>query len=445
MENRPWSDYLSESARSAAGEGIQGDLEGERYTRLSAAIDRIREHPMLANIDRQLALKLARILSIYSDTEAAWERYRQLSPSVQDQVLPLRGLDFASFAALHNDIQHLDITSFDPDERFETIQRIDANEVGHTETERTLEKVRESGLTIELDEGLMDDLRAFAEYAPREDYRRRLPLLELFKNDKRATINGLHDSKLSLIVHDSFDHMWGFDFAERTGLAEKYAGFLGQVGDPAHTDMYNRQSELIATVLFGYRIFKDTDNSFQPTFDIEKVRRVLETQRLHHHEGFTQNQADALSILNSITNPHEISLMGYSISNIHDEIVEQRRKHGRVQLLDTATGEPDRPLRTLEPEYVAFVVEMLHQLFCHEQELKHDLIASHVLTERYLHNISLSKPGTKIEPFRLSLTNIHACDPYDPTLREAGQADWFTENAGAIANKYRPHGRPKDF
>ncbi len=443
--NRPWSEYLSSEARDDQSDTLEPELDGERYTRLARTVDTLRENPMLANMDRQLALKLARIMSIYTDTQAAWERYQTLQPSVQDQVLPLKGLDFATFAHLHNDIQNLDLSDIDPSDRQTTIGNIDNNQINHLETERSLETIRDDGLHIELEPALIDDLRQFATETPREDYRRRLPLTELFKNDKRATINGLANSKLSLIAHDAFDHMWGFNFAEQTGLSNKYAAFFQQIGDPAKTDMYNRQSELVATTLFGYRLFKDTNNSFEPTFDIEKVHRVLSAQQLHHPEDFTVNQADALELINTTTNPHEISLIGYSVSNIHDEIVEQRRKHGRIKLLDEQTGAPERAMRTLEPEYVAFVVEMLHQLFQNDPRLQHDLLATQVLTERYLHEISVSPPGSSVPSLKLTLQDIRDCDPYAPELREAGQTDWFVENPGALANKYRPHGRPGNF
>jgi len=445
MEPRHWSDYHSYESRNDQGADLESDLEGERYARTAAVIDRMREYPMLANMDRQLALKLARTLLIYTDTQAAWERYRSISPSVQDQVLALRGLDFATFASLHNDVQAIDVAEYDSDSRRATIGCIDANEISRLETDRTLEQLQDSGLEVMLEPGLRSDLRNFVHNTPLEDYRRRLPLLELFKNDKRAIINGLPDSKVSLVVHDSFDHMWGFDFAERTGLSEKYNEFFESVGDPASSDMYNRQSELLATVLFGYRIFKDTDNSFEPTFDIEKVRRVLRAQRNHHTEEFSANQADALNLLEGLTNPHEISLIGYSVSNIHDEVVEQRRKHGRVKLVDPETGQVDRVLRTLEPEYIAFVVEMLHQLFQHEGELKHDLLAIHALTEKYLYSMSVLESGEAVSPLHITLDEIKQCDPLNEDIREVGQADWLSENLGALANKYRLHGRPKGF
>jgi hypothetical protein len=51
------------------------------------------------------------------------------------------------------------------------------------------------------------------------------PILDRIKNMRIVTINGFEGSKMSLTIHDIFDHFWFYSKLERLGVLDRYVQY----------------------------------------------------------------------------------------------------------------------------------------------------------------------------------------------------------------------------
>ncbi len=110
---------------------------------------------------------------------------------------------------------------------------------------RTLDKSIADGLMLEIPAHKVEQIKeAFDPF---------IPLIERLKNKRFVTIGGLRNSKVSLLVHDHFDHAMTFKLLWEANIFSRYETFLAQVGNPQKCDILSRESELIASIAYDYR------------------------------------------------------------------------------------------------------------------------------------------------------------------------------------------------
>jgi hypothetical protein len=135
-----------------------------------------------------------------------------------------------------------------------------------------------------------------------------LPLGEITKNLKIVDY-GFKDpsghpvlGKLSLGAHDANDHLRAFRALDDAGLMGKdasgrgYADLLHDLGDFHNKDMFNRESELIASVAYNWRAFSEMHPSYEPPITLNEIAGILESGS----GPVTANQREALAYVKSL-------------------------------------------------------------------------------------------------------------------------------------------------
>lgn len=280
---------------------------------------------------------------------------------------------------------------------------------------RSLQMLRQNGLTIHIDESALPMIR---ENGHEDAF---CPILDRVKNKKVASINGIQDSKIALTIHDTFDHFWTYDLIERHGILKRYAEFLRTVGNPQDTDMYKREGELIASVSFEWRSSHLPERRFTPLFDISNIRYILNSTEKYH--GLTANQRRAKAIVSGLDpSGTEARRLGSTYSGILVELEEQRRKHGFIRKINEHGMAGNLPM--LDPEYLALIVEINH-LLCNPK-VKAATVVYHIesMVENYL--VALARGETK-QDLVIRLDDIAAFDSRASRLSE-GRVRWLRKN-----------------
>lgn len=299
---------------------------------------------------------------------------------------------------------------------------------------RTLEVVREKGVRIELPSEYIDmlrDNRGDVENNPA------CPILEHIKNQKIFKISGFTNSKASLTIHDLFDHYWTYDHLDKAGIFEKYRAFLDKVGNPQNTDMFNRESELIASTVFGTRLFHVKEDGFVPFFRFDQIQRVL-AKSITSSDQPSENQLRVLQALQTIDPESNMAkTFCYTVSNMAIERMEQKRKHGAIKTLSrNAEGslEPTEVMALLDPEYLALMFDITQMILDPENRANEALLSISVVVEEYLLKLAQSKPGTVHEPLVVRIDDINGKDLVNTTL-PPGRVDWLATHAGFASTK----------
>ncbi len=297
----------------------------------------------------------------------------------------------------------------------------DRAEVNQTEI-RTLDLLRQNGVRISISPRDIEQLKN--EYT--DDAA--CPVLDRVKNKKIATINGLTDSKISLSIHDVFDHFWTYNKLGASGILGRYQDFLQSVGNPQATDMYGREAELIATISFEWRGSHLPERDFRPIFSLDTIKKVFQKAE---YRGLSDNQQSAQAILSELDpKGEEATRLESMYSGILVELMEQRRKHGFIRRLDR-NFQPVDNLPLLDPEYLALIVETNHLLCDQETRAQSSLLNTEILVEDYL--IALAK-GELIQEL---VINIQDIENFDPTTSRVSQKrlQWLEENTFHTATR----------
>jgi len=287
-------------------------------------------------------------------------------------------------------------------------RQIDQNPV------RSLKQITSSGLHMSIDKKFIPLIQDAIKNNPET------PVTDQLKNLRILTTNGLMDSKISFLCHDLFDHSWLFYKLEKHEFLKRYKDFFAKIGNPHMWDIFSREGETIASIGFEYRLYL-ASHDYRPLFDINKIINIL--QESIHNKTATENQLRAFSLLSS-TEVNQRLLHGLPIifSGIIIELMEQRRKHGFIQILDEDNNVIDY-FNAFDAEYTALIVETCAWLFKHEQSVHDTLTAISTLTEDHLIKVAQEKNDGF---FAINLKDIK---------RAKKKARWFKNNKGFTATR----------
>lgn len=378
------------------------------------------------------------ILSAYleDDPDEALRKFREIDPTTIDQQM----------ATLVNDSQFLDIhtglKAHLADSRDEINEKVterldpkrgqiawnDRYQFNGNETSRSLEGMLSGGMEIKIDPDQMELIKRAQEKVGTGP----LPLSEILKNDRILTINGLSDSKISLAVHDSMDHVWLYNLMHSKGLHQKFYEFFESIGDPSFTDIFKREGEIVASVGFGVRCYATQESGFVPIFSAQDIRDKFE--EYFDASLLEDRHMEAFRILRNM-HPHsrEWQSLGFTYSNNVVELDEQRRKHGKIKQRDPQTHKIVGELSIVDPDYLSLVVELHHELLSSKNKTRNNLFMFHILFEEYLQGIAegIIAPDSPL--------NIHVqrLDEYDfaKTTIPPDRIRWMFRNYGFTATK----------
>jgi hypothetical protein len=396
--------------------------------------DCISSVPELMRTDRTLMRWFSGILLRFSDEKKVLERWRNIQHR-KDRHFTARQLKEINVPD-HVIIQvfnHVKATlaAIDGQLSEELVERV-TGEYGHywndgyesrQKPKRSLPILQENGVMISI--GAADLIAEPA--ADLEDHA--CPLLDRVKNKKIATINGFNESKVSLTIHDIFDHYWFYTFLEEQGILDNYADFLQRVGNPQSTDIFSREGELIASVAFDYRTFSVSEADYQPLFDMTQIKTLFEKAKKAGRSS--ANQERALLFLNHLDpTSEEARCLCFVLSGLTIELMEQRRKHGFIRVLDEEFKSVG-VLDVLDAEYLALVVESHHLLFSERVEVDKILLNISVLIEDYLLKVVRDSQTQPLVVTIDALKNLQL----EQTIVPTESVDWMRQHLGFAANR----------
>ena len=250
-------------------------------------------------------------------------------------------------------------------------------------------------------------------------------LIEKIKNERFFTINGLRKSKVSLMIHDAFDHFWTFNLLEKKGILKRYESFLNQVGNPHLTDIFCREGELIASVSFDFRYYFLTTHRFEKILTYEEILEIL-SKNLS-----TENQKQAYDrLLKEKNNIIFIDYLLRSLSSIYTELMEQRRKFGFIKILNK-NFQPIDTLQALDPEYVSLIIDTSLCLIENQTEAFQALLNIVLLGENYLTKIASTSESL---PLTVTLEDIENI-AYKKITIPYKKIQWIKNNLGTFSVK----------
>lgn len=284
---------------------------------------------------------------------------------------------------------------------------------------RTLAELQKNGITIAIPANKIAFLKKLARNS------NRYPIYEAIKNEKIFTINGLKDSKGSLVPHDIFDHLWVYDTLQKNGILKKYEKFFQSVGSPAQTDLFNRESELIAAIAYDFRFIYLSKNHFTALLDYQGIQNILKNPQ-------SENQRHAQALLNSWSDMKEITEnFSRIVSGICTERMEQRRRYGFIKVLDEQLN-PQYNLVVLDPEYLALIIEAFDCLLKNKPQAIKALLHSLLIFENHLHRIINSDESSA--SFSITLKDIENYDPSKSNVPQEIVAH-LTNNVASISSR----------
>ena len=177
---------------------------------------------------------------------------------------------------------------------------------------------------------------------------------------------------------------------EKNGILERYKEFLQTVGNPHLTDILNREGELIASISFTFR-FIVLGNNVNNLISFEEIKSLFETAT-----KLTNNQKIVHNILkNKIYDIQYQQQLSSLISDLLIEIMEQRRKHGFIRVLDKnfqITGN----LPTLDLEYISLIVETFNTLYERKEMTKKVITNISLIFENYISRVIATNKNHKL-------------------------------------------------
>lgn len=328
-----------------------------------------------------------------------------------------------------NEIDEAVSTRLDPNPRVGAIALNDLIEFRGLNSERCLDAIRRNGLQLAVQESGLDEVKCAVSAA---DATGGLPLTETLKNQRVMVVNGFGDAKVSLAVHDALDHAWFFEALLRDGQLERYSEMFDSIGDPANTDIYKREGEIVASIAFGVRYWSVVQRGFRPAWTADDLLRRFDT--LFDNATLESRHLDAYRLLRRLQ-PYsmEWQSLGFSFSNYLAELEEQRRKHGRIKQRDPITKGIVGELDPMGPDYLSFFVEAHSLIMSSKQKHRDDLFRIHILLEEYLDQVGRSAVPLD-EPLVVRLESLRTMD-FDQTVLDAPRLRWMFRNHGFSATR----------
>ena len=386
------------------------------------------------DVNNQFAQRLLPTILSGSSTDGL-RLFRNLEPHTTDQELALliEDEDFMDIrqSAIQAIYSKRDASELAVNQRLEVpTGQIDWNDRYQFSgnDKRSLEKLEHGGIVTHLDAQSYDLI--VSEY--HKTINTKLPMIETLKNQRIATINGFKNSKISHIVHDAMDHMWGFQLIKQYGLDKKFDDFWQSIGDPMSSDIFKREGEIVSSIGFGIRYGSVQENGFRPLISGVDVRNILE--KYFNTNQLKNRHLDALRILRSLpTNSREILSLGFTYSNYITELNEQRRKHGKIKQVDFWGGGAVRELSPLSPDFLSLFIELHHQILAPKNKHRDNLFRIHIMLEDYLRSVGngstdMSDPFV-VNPGRMQEYNFAA------TSIPTEQLEWMFAHYGFTATK----------
>lgn len=421
--------------------------ELRRLERRSIVVETMRSrHVLLNGMDTTFARRISGIIIRNDDCESAWKLFKLLNASTPSQKEILVKLNQQEFVDIWKRCKY--ILALKEDSIFSEVYKRthlapngkkkgqslwnDFYEINQ-HPRRSLEQIRKSGVDIELSVDSIEQLRNARKEIEQNGT---CPILEQIKNEKVFKISGLGGSKASLTIHDLFDHFWTYDLLDKKGVFDRYKDFFDRVGNPQNTDMFKREAELIASAVFGTRLFQIAEKDFAPIVSWNSIINLL--KKSSKTENFTLNQKRALEILDQTnSSSFEAGSLSYVVSNMAIELMEQRRKHGFIKNLETqsdGTLYPVGVMNVLDPEYVALIVEINHMILDPSNKAEQSLLNISVIVEDYLNYLSGTASNDTIMPLNVKVEYINSYDINQSSLNK-GRIDWLQNNAGFASTK----------
>ena len=290
----------------------------------------------------------------------------------------------------------------------------------------SLDEVRLNGLQLEPIPGAMHKIEEAQAYVGS----RRLPILEVLKNEKILNLNDLSYSKVSHAVHDALDHIWFFDLLSRKEILQRHSIYFRGIENPELHDMFCRESESVASISFGVRLWANQQIGFVPNTSLSEIRLRLEDafreQKLeeHHLHAFRR-----VLYLSSNVQTREAQSLAFVWSNYLVELDEQRRKHGEIKYF--RNGARSMPLDPWDPDYLCFFIDAHHELCDPKNKHRDNLLRVHMAIEEYL----CSEDAISGKRFVLRVPRLHERSVWDPqkTTLPSSRIEWMARHFGFTA------------
>lgn len=382
-------------------------------------------HFIVSNgIDALLLQRLSSILIISLSESEACNRWRNLRvekennsmPNIMRSLLEIPDFDISVLYTLTQDYIKKEKVTIINDLLIRILnihQSNDSYEIKQDNNRnRSLDELRKNGLVFRYDGDKIDLLK--------EIKMSEIPLVEQIKNERLLTINGFKGSKISLMIHDCFDHFWTYDFLDKEGIFQRYQSFFDQVGNPHKTDMFKREGELIASIVFEYR-FAHLSKNVDPYISFEDITTLFENNIL---TGNLQRAYDIL--LNKKQDEQFKNYLAQVISGIYTELMEQRRKHGFIRIVANQDA-----LLTLDLEYLALIIEVYALFDANREKAFQALLTIALILENYLESLRKSYESKEIT---VTLEDIRQFIPSQTNLSKSC-IQWFKDNLQSLSNR----------
>jgi len=282
---------------------------------------------------------------------------------------------------------------------------------------RTLDYSAKHGLKVEIPAHKFSQIQEVAHMST--------PLIENLKNRRFLTISGLRNSKVSLLVHDHFDHAVTFKLLRDAGIMKRYEHFLSQVGNPQNCDILSREGELIASISYDYRF-----TSYPRFNQLSLVSYDDIVKMLRANPSLSPNQSSALAICQErLNDPEFTKRLPVVVSGVYTEMMQQRVKNGVIK---TVQGNKQvDALRLTDPEYLALIVETLDCMYKNRPHVKKQLLNTQLMVEDVLHQ-ALEADGMDLV---ITVSGQTVDEFTRPSRVPEHRARWIENNLGAISDR----------
>ncbi|MBX9830595.1 hypothetical protein K2X40_01435 [Candidatus Babeliales bacterium] len=385
-------------------------------------IEIILQQGTIANCDSSDAMVLHLLSTVLMNAEngqGAVDAWRLLAKNKEHAVSSkhraVLALDKDDIEQLYHAVKALvtDAGKIDQDlaVRCEQHKIFDALQHSFQPTERNFNQLKNVGICSSVLPECVPVLRQCCETAPD------LPLLDQLKNQRILTVNGLANSKAAFMVHDLFDHFWLLCKLEEYGFLTRYKDFFDGLGDFVSKDIFSRESELVSSIGFEYRLSL-VSNDYQPVFCVQDIKNILHEAKIHGLS--TNNQDRALVTLTTVFGNHNAAkALEIIYSGVIVELMEQRRKDGCIKLVKNNTM-----FDAFDPEYTALIVETCALLLSDALKAQDVIVRIALCAEEYLRNVAFGRVSGPL------VATIDTCESdYERALPHEVAA-WFAQHSG---------------
>ena len=290
---------------------------------------------------------------------------------------------------------------------------------------RNLWTMREDGINMTVDSSGVDVLLR----AQGEAGRGVVPVTELVKTARILHVSDFSESKVSLTIHDFIDHLWLYDLLDRKGILKKHFPLLQSIGNPAATDIYRREGEIIASIGFGVRLWASQHVGFVPQRGIGDIAAEM----YRHFESCSELTPEIMDIHKYVRsldrNPtsRRAQSLGFTFNNYLIELDEQRRKHGEIRRRDVETEIVIGYLDPWSHDFMCLFIDVHRELMDSRNKHRDNLLRTHIMVEEFL----MSEEALDQTPMNLSLSDLGKT--LETTSIPYGRVDWMSRHHGFSA------------